>query len=97
MVSLDHLAELLDLFVLRCLLPELRQSDLLVVVDDQQGDDTRLELLGLQAGSAKLPWLSRLSELAGLRWLDRLAWPRLTGARLGLRLGLREHKCGATQ
>jgi hypothetical protein len=99
MVFLDHFTELLDLFVLRGLLTELRQRDLLVVVDDQQGDDAWFELLGLQAGAADLAWLTWLSKLTGLGRLGRLnclAWPRLAGAWLG-RLCLRQHKCGASQ
>jgi hypothetical protein len=83
MVALDHFTKLLDLFVLRGLLTELRKRDLLVVVDDQQGDDAWFELLGLQAGAANLAWLSWLSELTGLSGLSRLAWPRLAGAWLG--------------
>jgi hypothetical protein len=91
MVLFDHFAKLLHLVVLGGLLTKLCKRDLLVVIDDQQGDDARLELLALQAGAADLPrlgrltGLSKLARLSGLNWLDRA---RLRGAWLGRRLGL---------
>jgi hypothetical protein len=79
MVLFDHLTELLDLFVLRRLLAKLRKGNLLVVVDDQQGDDARLELLALQAGTPDLAWLNALSGLTNLPRLTRLNNSGLAG------------------
>jgi hypothetical protein len=105
MVLLEQLTELLDFLVFRRLLGKLRKRDLLVVVDDQQGDDAGLQLLPLQAGTANLAGLprlprlnnlsglSRLNNLPGLSWLPRT---RLAGARLG-RLGLCQYQCGAPE
>jgi hypothetical protein len=101
MVLFDHLAELLDLVILGCLLAKLRQSDLFVVIDNQQGDDARLELLTLQAGAAnlaRLAWLTRLSKLTRLSWLCWLDHARLRRAGLRGRLDLLcQHQCGAPE
>jgi hypothetical protein len=66
------------MLVLRLLLTELAQRDLLVVVDDQQRDDAWLKLLRL--GPA-LPHAAELTWLPGLTRLHAL----LTGARLSRR------------
>jgi len=69
MIFDDHLAEMFDVWVLRRLLAELAECDLLVVFDNRQGNDARLELLSLGAGLSRLAGLARL---AGAR-LPRLS------------------------
>jgi hypothetical protein len=83
MVLFNHLAELLDILVLRMLLTELSQCDLLVVVDNQQRDDARLDL-------TQSTWLSRLTDdSAGLSRLARLSEATgLAGLSCRARLGL---------
>jgi hypothetical protein len=100
MVLDDHLAEVLDVFVLRLLLTELTQRDLFVVVDDQQRQNARLKLLRLSARqprSAELSGLPRLNTLPRLRALSWLR-SRLIGTRLGrLRRFLGEQQRGTAK